>query len=589
MNSLFSFIILSAKKYRFKSVFSKTFFIIVCILLIPITAFNVLFYFNNEKTLEKEFDIINTHNLNSTKSIIESTIRETEYYAIQTSLHPDIENFLFASENDKKFSEIQKNIQEYTKQFVYIHSYINSVYVFSEKSNVVGTNSESISYKKQEDSSWREMYEKMDMNETCIFPRKYAGRHPKLISIIRTVGIPAVGKTGCVVVNIDVEKLNEEVFSIGEQKNIYKFYVVNTDGEVLYTNILSDQGIKYKTTSAPEKDSYISSETVSEKYGWKYVSLMQNDSIAATKNSIFYQTVTSMLIMILLAVVVAALISVWLFRPFQDILGALNHSYGTDYEINPKFSKNEVGLIINSIKEDKGKYFKIEAELQRRIEALNKAQVVALQSQINPHFINNMLEITNWTAIDLIGKSNRVSEMLKVLSNLLLIGLDFENYLIPIEEELHHIDVYSHLVSLGYEEQFRLKLDMEPGIEDYKIIKLTLQPILENAVHHGVGQNDESIEVYIKGEILEEDILFTISDNGIGIAPEKLKIIQDELLSGEYFKKNRIGLNNVNNRIRLVCGVKYGLTVDSTPGKGTTVKMRIPKIQNEADGGEFLK
>lgn len=260
----------------------------------------------------------------------------------------------------------------------------------------------------------------------------------------------------------------------------------------------------------------------------------------------------------------------------------------TDYEINPKFSKNEVGLIINSIKEDKGKYFQIEAELQRRIEALNKAQVAALQAQINPHFINNMLEITNWTAISLIGRRNRVSEMIKVLSDLLTIGLDFENYLIPVEEELQHINVYSKLITLGYEEQFRLNLDMQPEIKNYKIIKLTLQPILENAVHHGITQDDAPIEVNIKGEILEEDILFTICDNGVGIEPEKLKTIQNDLLSGENFKKKRIGLNNVNKRIRLVCGEKYGLTIESVLGEGTVVKMLIPKIPNEIENGTSI-
>ena len=385
-----------------------------------------------------------------------------------------------------------------------------------------------------------------------------------------------------------VRSFTTENFSTGEQKDIYKFYVINSDNRVLYSNVLSDQGKKAKDIEELKNGNYISAGMTSEKYGWKYISLMRNDSIMATKHSILYQAVMSMLIMIILAVVVAALISVWLFRPFQYILGALNNSHNTDYEINPKFSKNEVGLIINSIKEDKGKYFQIEAELQRRIEALNKAQVAALQAQINPHFINNMLEITNWTAISLIGRRNRVSEMIKVLSNLLTIGLDFENYLIPVEEELQHINVYSKLVALGYEEQFRLNLDMQPEIKNYKIIKLTLQPILENAVHHVITQDDAPVEVNIKGEILEKDILFTICDNGVGIEPEKLKTIQKDLLSGEDFKKKRIGLNNVNKRIRLVCGEKYGLTIESVLGEGTVVKMLIPKIPNEIDNGTSI-
>lgn len=588
MNSLFSFVINNAKNYKSKSIFFTTFFIITCILLIPITAFNVFFYINNSATLKKEFDIINTYNLNSTKSIVESTIRETEYFAIQTSLHNDIESFIFASESNKRFAEIQRKVIDYTKQFIYVRSYINSVYVFSEKNNMVIANQDSVSFDEYSDTSWYTVYEKMDMNETAILPRKYADRYPRFISVIRPVSIQNVGKTGCVVVNIDVEKMNKNVCNNDMQADIYKFFVVNEENKVLYSNILAALGEPADSIEelTGGKNGFIYSDMKSEQYGWKYISLMHTDNIAVTKNNILWQTLISTVIMVVLAAVVALLISIRLFQPFHDIIEVLNNSY-TDYEINPKFKQNEVGLIINSIKENKGKYQQIEEELRYRMAALNKAQIVALQSQINPHFVNNMLEITNWTAIDLLGKNNKISAIIKALSNLMTVGLDFENYLIPVREELQHINIYSYLIGLGYDEKFNLVWEMDPGIEEYKIIKLTLQPILENTVFHGVDQSDNPIEVRIKGEIKERDLLFTISDNGAGIEPEKLKEIRQLLKEKAYFKKNRIGLNNVNKRIKLVCGEKYGLAIDSVLGEGTTVKILFPKITDEEENNNL--
>lgn len=583
MNSFFSFIINNTKNYKTKSIFSKIFLTVICILLIPIIVFNVFYYLNSSNALEKEFNSINEYNLKARKNIVEANISEAEYLAVQTSVQPSVENFFLSSKDAPSLYKVQTEIMDYTKQFIYVHSYIHSVYVYSERTGIVIENQNAIDRAEQTDDDWYLVYEEMGMNETRILHRKFSGKYPHFISVIRTGGISNVGKIGCVVVNIDVAEMNEDICNIDGQTDVYDFFVINEENEILYSNLSSALGEKgSKVLEMSEKsEKYIRSSVKSEKNNWEYICLMYADRIFSVKDGILRQTIISMLVMIILAFIVAIFISMHFFRPFHEILQVLGDAHSTDYEIRPKFKQNEIGFIIDSIRESRGKYSRIEAEFQYRIETLNKAQAAALQSQINPHFINNMLEVTNWSAIDLLGKNNKISAMIKALSNLLSVGLDFENYLIPVSEEMEHINLYSHLISLGYEENLDLSIELDEGIEKYKIIKLTLQPVLENTVHHGFSENGNTVSVCLRGEILEKDIVFTISDNGVGIEPEKLKDIQQALSGKEYLMKNNIGLSNVNKRIKLIFGEKYGLSIDSIYGEGTTVKLTFPKISDE--------
>ena len=583
MNKQLFFIIENIKKFKFNSIIIRTFLMIILSLLIPVTIFNGILYSNNINATKKDFEAIHNYNLSSSIANFETTIREAENFSIQTSLHSDIYDFVLSSATDSYFRDYQKTAIDYIKQFVYVHKHIHSVYVFSENSKTIISNNNFYDYRDFEDNGWYSIYENMKADETVIVSRKYAGRYPKFISIIRAINVSNKLKTGCVVVNIDVEQVRKKIYNTEEHENIAQFFVTNEKNCIIYSNVFSmiGENASQIKTLKNEGEEYLYSEKEAEKYKWKYSYFMSAESLVTAKKNMQLQMLLSVLILAIVAMVISAFISMRLFEPFNNIIKTLSGSSDADDEIRPKLKQNEISLIIDNIKKTKGKNVQYEIELQYRMIALNKAQALALQAQINPHFFNNMLEIINWTAIDLLGKNNKISTMLKAMSRLLTISLDFENYLISIKEEIQHINVYSYLIGLGFEEQFNLIWDFDPDIENYKILKLTLQPIVENAIYHGVG-NDVPIEIRIKGEIVEDGILFVISDNGTGIEPEKLKEIQKSLKENDLFQfKKHIGLNNVDKRIKLICSERYGVSIDSVMGEGTTVRILIPKITDE--------
>lgn len=195
----------------------------------------------------------------------------------------------------------------------------------------------------------------------------------------------------------------------------------------------------------------------------------------------------------------------------------------------------------------------------------------ALQSIINPHFLYNTLEaIREW--LDQKGEEDG-AEMILILSRLLKYQIRGGS-IATIGEELRELKTYINLFSLRHDGEFQYELMVDDEVLPYKIPKYSLQPILENYFVHGYrsdGNNRFSVEAHL----LENKILFTIKDNGIGISQEGLESLQQELLNSS---QSKIGLSNVHNRLQLAFGTKYGVNVSSIIGEGTTVTILIPAV-----------
>lgn len=197
-----------------------------------------------------------------------------------------------------------------------------------------------------------------------------------------------------------------------------------------------------------------------------------------------------------------------------------------------------------------------------------------LQSQINPHFIHNTLNAIQYTIMS--ERIDDASRMLKAFNMLLRASMSHDKDFISIREEIECLHSYADIQKIRYDNIFDLKVNIEEELLDFKIPKLLLQPIVENAIFHGIVPKGDSglVEVDIYCE--EEEIVFSISDNGVGMDKEDVNSI---LLQGESKNKsafNRISFKNINNRLLLAYGNEEGLQVSSTKGQGTSVAFTIP-------------
>jgi two-component system, sensor histidine kinase YesM len=211
-------------------------------------------------------------------------------------------------------------------------------------------------------------------------------------------------------------------------------------------------------------------------------------------------------------------------------------------------------------------------------ETIKKSELKALQAQINPHFLYNTLDTIVWMAEA--NKSEQVIEIVKALSSFFRITLSKGKDWISVKDEIEHINSYLTIQKIRYRDILDFKIDISEEILDCKILKLTLQPIVENALYHGIKNKRGRGLITIKGGIMDRDrLLFEIVDNGVGITEERLKEISSELESGIndfVLKESGFGINNVQKRTQLYYGKQFGLTIESEFQVGTHVSLIIP-------------
>jgi two-component system sensor histidine kinase YesM len=225
-------------------------------------------------------------------------------------------------------------------------------------------------------------------------------------------------------------------------------------------------------------------------------------------------------------------------------------------------------------------------------ETLKKAELKALQAQINPHFLYNTLDTIIWMAQA--NKTDQVIDIVQALSNFFRIALSKGQDWIPIAQEIEHIRCYLTIQKLRYHDILDFKIEVDEDILSGTILKLTLQPLVENALYHGIKNKRNGGTITVRARRAGQDqVMLEIIDNGVGFTPYKLSKIRESLLeeSGEIsMSDSGFGLDNVHRRIQLYYGKQYGLNIESKYQEGTRVTVTIPlQVNTTQPGSEDLR
>lgn len=209
---------------------------------------------------------------------------------------------------------------------------------------------------------------------------------------------------------------------------------------------------------------------------------------------------------------------------------------------------------------------------------LKQANLQALQSQINPHFLYNTLECIRGMA--LMEEKENIADIAWSLSRFFRYSISGKSNVVTLREEMENCDTYARIQNYRFQNRFVLEIQTEPGVEDCLLPKLTLQPVVENAIIHGLQNTLSGGIVRIRVERVNQDVRIIISDNGCGMAPEKLEELTNRIChgnsgSGEGYRSG-IAMYNVNRRLNLFFGPEYGVSVYSFEGMGTDIELRIP-------------
>lgn len=205
---------------------------------------------------------------------------------------------------------------------------------------------------------------------------------------------------------------------------------------------------------------------------------------------------------------------------------------------------------------------------------LRKAEFELLQAQINPHFLYNTLDTIVWLAEA--GDQKRVVSMVGNLSDFFRTSLNQGKDIISIREELAHVRSYLEIQQVRYQDILRYEITVPEDIYEYKIPKITIQPLVENALYHGIKNKRGQGTITVSGKRNENGFVLYVRDNGIGMTQERLKEVRAGIQKLSYTGKEIYGLYNVNERIRLNFGETYGISIESTYGEGTCVSISLP-------------
>ncbi|MEG1428416.1 MAG: sensor histidine kinase [Hydrogenoanaerobacterium sp.] len=311
---------------------------------------------------------------------------------------------------------------------------------------------------------------------------------------------------------------------------------------------------------------------------WRLVGISYLDELTATRTEVIVFLAKLFGIAVVIVIIIAIMMSRRIAKPIVRLTETMDRVekgdisvYATEYdgfyEVNRlRRSFNHMIDRINDLLE------RIKAEEKE----LRKSELRALQAQINPHFLYNTLGSILWMCESGDGKGAVV--MVQALANLFRISISKGNEIITIKDELQHAESYLIIQKVRYKDQFRYSIEADESVLDFRCLKIILQPMIENAIYHGIDRMVDPGEIKIRVKDCGETILMQVIDNGIGMPEAVLSNILESESSNSY----GIGIKNVNHRIQIYFGKEYGIRFESEPDVGTTVNITIPKIK----GGE---
>lgn len=416
----------------------------------------------------------------------------------------------------------------------------------------------------------------------------FEGYYPWVVTIVRPM--PQDSAVRWVAVDVSFSGLGASINGVGIGQHGYCFLmdeqgnmVYHPQQQLLYAGIKQEETTRLATLADGTyvEDTVIYSIQWVPDSNWRVVGVSYIDE---TVNESFWQMVRITLgtaAMILVAALLAGwVISRMLSHPLQQLETAMEQfeQDADGFTFQSVVGTREVQELSDSFGHMVGRIQRLMTTVREEELNLRKTELKALQAQINPHFLYNTLDSIAWMCER--GKNADAVKMVHALAKLFRISISRGHELIPIEKELQHAESYLLIQKFRYKNQFTYHFTVDESCLHCLCNKITLQPIIENAINHGLDLLVESGHIEIEVCRDGEDIVFKVSDDGIGMAPEQVA----ELLKNEPSDRTGIGIKNVNDRLRIYFGPPYGLSIDSVPDEGTVVTIRMPCVPEDREG-----
>ncbi len=568
-----------------------SYFIIVIILCI----FSLSFFGGNiyKESLEEEANLHAYQMIDQVWSKIDMLVEENEDILHYLTQEDVVLQFL---EQQSPSTAIEAEVKNEMKLYEDRHSEIAGILLVSEFDNFTSNEMLRVSRDSLTRESW--YIQAIQSPDSMHLISNPIGRNIKkksnfqmnnLLTLVKAIKNPATGQViGVVLMDLKLDFIKSIIESIKFGESGFVF-IMNNQGEVVYSPVNS---IVYRihpdwlemANSAPiereiENNKFQILYNTIPDIGWKVVGVFSLDETTYVVTKVQLLTLFIAFITLIIGSIISLFFASTITKPVNKLktLMADVEEGRLDLRFNSKFN-DEIGQLGQS-------YNKMLTEVQRLIQLVymeqkskREAELKILQAQIKPHFLYNTLDTIQWMAIEY--EANKIVDIVSALTTLFRIGLNKGNEFIKLKDEVEHVNSYLIIQMTRYESKLSYEIDVDDKVKDYQVLKLILQPLVENAIYHGIRNKRGKGHIYIHITDDAENLFFYVKDTGKGIKEEKLKQLNRTLKNIDGDQKKGFGLSNVNERIKLSYGDKYGLEVFSEYDQGTTVKAILPIIKN---------
>jgi len=460
---------------------------------------------------------------------------------------------------------------------------MDSIYVYGYNNECLVTWTEYRSMESFSDNTFLEGYER----GRSFYARKKrdSGEAPNVITLVREI-IKEEKKIGVVAFNFKFDRFGEYVSQSFESRP-ETIYVQDREGYIFYTtepellnaNVHDHEplGEMHSNTLRNGSETTFAEGLVFSSFmaaggNYSIINGVKNVTLLQFQRGFVSFTVWGSLLGLAAAFVIAFFAAYRLYRSVINVMAYVSAPYSGD---SAKDIRREMAFIAENIAGQVAGRKSIEHEMADKLLELKRAQAIALQNQINPHFILNTLQMVNLDILREAQKDTVATKVISLLSDILQSNLNTTDHIVPLSYEIRQAMKYVEIENIRNKGKFLVEWDIEEGLMAYRTVKFVIQPILENSLKHGLS-NSPAAEKKIAVRAYKKDkaLVFEIRDNGLGIAPETLEDLQSRLKRNDIQEDRHIGLCNVAKRIQLVFGEGYGVEIASEQGRGTTVTVR---------------
>lgn len=578
-------------KYRFFLIFSA-------LAVVPLFLFSYIAY-------NHYINLSNSQITETSSKIMEQAVKETDsvFGSMQHILElvqytsPNEETILqelgkFADPNsehsDQDIYEANKKMKYIFQNFVFSTENINGIFIFTPSKVVLGQGyGNGVDVRSDYDPAGEDWYEKTLELEGKIYvdgvkERDYLLNDTPSISFSMCVyDVYSRDFLGVLYINC-----SQEIFSLDTVNVLPEAteFVIKRENEILYKSNPFDWENSSETNKESHKIEY-NQEIAGE--GVTLTAVFDKAGLAADFRVTLSLMLFALVVFLILFIVLAYFLARYLTEPITVLSHIMAHPREKNRAVESPYMNrtDEIGTLYNQYQtmlEENNHYIKSEYENKM---ILMDTQMKALESQINAHFFYNTLEAINSLAE--IEGAEDISVMALALGDMFRYSIKTKGALVTLEKELAHVKKFVAIQQIRFDNGFRFEMDVPEELYSCRILKLILQPLVENALYHGLLHCNAGSSIYLSARKENKIIYFTVKDDGVGMASETLeqlqKLLEEKPKFGELSQhaNESIGLKNINARIRLYYGEDYGLSVKSEQGCGTTVQIKIPELAEE--------